>query len=584
MTKKDRKMKIRSKHIAMSLFTGLLMMTSCEVTELDITNDPNFLTPDLAAPDFFITSIQEDFARQLDGDVSGDPNDNFVTGGFQFGDGLSPLGMELTRVMQMSSRDYESTYQDSDVDDEWDNAYRGILFDIRLMTPLAEEAGQTRHLGIAQFIEAYTISSLVDFFGDIPYTEAVQAPEIVNATLDSGASVYEAALALLDQAIINFTNTASTNPPVELFYGNDYTKWVKAANTLKMKLYLQTRLVDPGAIDAFNAIVNSGDYITDTADDFDFVWPGTSAAQPDNRHPRYGLNYVSNGPGDYASNWLMNKMQTTNDPRIRYYFYRQTNEVPGQEIPADEQTLRCSLQTPPLHYTTGGFTFCNLPNGYWGRDHGDDEGAPPDGPKRTTWGVYPAGGRFDDDSFSPVSQPTDPLSNGGLGAGITPILNAFMVDFWKAEIELAQGNAGLAQGFLEAGITKQIAKARSFVSVDPNADLSFEPLSSDVTDFINGVVADFGSATGDDQWNILAESYFVAHYGNGIETYNFYRRTGFPNSLQPNRELDPGSFPRSMFYPNQAVTSNSNITQKANLAVQVFWDNNPAGPSFPNSN
>ncbi|TMU57645.1 SusD/RagB family nutrient-binding outer membrane lipoprotein [Flagellimonas algicola] len=577
-------MKIRSKHSILGLFVGLLALTSCEVTELEGTNDPNFLTPSEAAPDFFITSIQEDFARHLDGDVAGDPNDNWVTGGFQFGDGLSPLGMELTRLVSMQSRDYESTYQDSDVDDEWDNAYRGILFDIRLMTPLAVEAGQTRHLGIAQFIEAYIISSLVDFFGDIPYTEAVQAPAIVNAKLDSGQSVYEAAQALLDQAIVNFTNITSANPAVELFYNNDYTKWVKAANTLKMKLYLQTRLVDPGAIAAFNAIVASGDYITDTADDLEFIWAGTSASNPDNRHPRYGLNYVSNGPGDYQGNWLMNQMMVNDDPRMRYYFYRQTNEVPGQEADPDEQTLRCSLQTPPLHYTNGGFTFCNLPNGYWGRDHGDDEGTPPDGPVRTTWGVYPVGGRFDDDSFSPVAQPTDPLSNGGNGLGATLILNAFMVDFWRAEMALAQGDAATAQTFLEAGMTKQIAKVRAAVSVDPNADLSFEPSATDVTDFINTVVTDFGAASGDDQWNILAENYFVAHYGNGIETYNFYRRTGFPSTLQPNREPDPGSFPRSMFYPNQAVTSNSNITQKTNLSVQVFWDNNPAGPAFPRSN
>ncbi|MCL6264862.1 SusD/RagB family nutrient-binding outer membrane lipoprotein [Flagellimonas myxillae] len=577
-------MKIRNNHIILGLLTGFFALTSCEVTELEGTNDPNFLTPGQASPDFFITSIEEDFARHLDGDVAGDPNDNFVTGGFQFGDGLSPLGMELTRLQAMQSRDYESTYQDSDVDDEWDNAYRGVLFDIRLMTPLAEEAGLTRHLGIAQFIEAYIISSLVDFFGDIPYTEAVQAPAIVNAKLDSGQSVYEAAIALLDQAIVNFTNTTSANPAVELYYNNDYTKWVRAANTLKMKLYLQTRLVDPGAAAAFNAIVNSGNYITDTADDLDFQWPGTSAAQPDNRHPRYGLNYVSNGPGDYSSNWLMNQMMVNNDPRMRYYFYRQTNEVPGQEADPDEQTLRCSLQTPPIHYTTGGFTFCNLPNGYWGRDHGDDEGTPPDGPVRTTWGVYPAGGRFDDNSFSPVAQPTDPLSNGGGGLGITGILNAYMVDFWRAEMALVQGDAASAQTFLEAGMTKQIAKATAAVSVDPNADLSFEPTATDISDFISGVGSDFGAASGDDQWNILAENYFVAHYGNGIETYNFYRRTGFPTTLQPNREPDPGSFPRSMFYPNQAVTSNSNITQKTNLAVQVFWDNNPAGPTFPASN
>ena len=39
-------------------------------------------------------------------------------------------------------------------------------------------------------------------------------------------------------------------------------------------------------------------------------------------------------------------------------------------------------------------------NGYWGRDHGNDNGIPPDGFKRTLRGVYPAGGAFDDSSFA----------------------------------------------------------------------------------------------------------------------------------------------------------------------------------------
>ena len=33
--------------------------------------------------------------------------------------------------------------------------------------------------------------------------------------------------------------------------------------------------------------------------------------------------------------------------------------------------------------------------GYWGRDHGNDEGTPPDNFTRTASGVYPAGGSFD---------------------------------------------------------------------------------------------------------------------------------------------------------------------------------------------
>tara|TARA_Y100001933_G_scaffold265252_1_gene338215 strand:- start:8959 stop:10713 length:1755 start_codon:yes stop_codon:yes gene_type:complete len=584
MKKIDRKMKRLQTYFKLAFSSALLVMASCETNELDLTEDPNFLTPAQASSDFFLNSIQEDFARHIDGDATGDPQDNFQTGGNVNGDGLSVLGMELTRLQAYGSRDYQSGYQDIDTDDEWDNAYRGILFDIRNLTPVAEETGLTRHLGISQFIEAYVMVSLVDFFGDVPYTEAVQAPEILNPSLDDGASVYDAALALLDQAIVNFNNTASTNPSTDYFYGNDYSKWTKAANTLKLKIYNQRRLVDPSAMASFNAIVASGDYIQDNADDLDWTWTGTSASQPDTRHPRYGLNYASAGAGDYNSNWLMNQMQTNDDPRIRYYFYRQSPTSPGQEDPPNEEVLRCSLQTPPAHYVSGGFTFCNLPNGYWGRDHGDDEGTPPDGLLRSTYGVYPAGGRFDDNSFEAIAQNSNPNSFGAGGLGITPILNAYMVDFWIAEMALASGDTGAAALALESALNKQITKVQSFGSNDPAADLSFAPSAADVSDFVADVIADFNAATGDDKWNVFAEQFLVSHYGNGIETYNFYRRTGFPTTLQPNREPSPGAFPRSMFYPNQAVTANPNITQKSDHTVQVFWDNNPAGPSFPPAN
>lgn len=145
-------MKNRYRYLVLTMFIGSIAFLSCESTELDLTEDPNFLTPSQASPDFFLNSIQEDFARTIEGDATGDPQDNFTTGGNVNGDGLSILGMELTRLMPFGSRDYLGGYQDIDTDDEWDNAYRGVLFDIRSMTPAAEESGLTRHLELANLL------------------------------------------------------------------------------------------------------------------------------------------------------------------------------------------------------------------------------------------------------------------------------------------------------------------------------------------------------------------------------------------------------------------------------------------------
>jgi hypothetical protein len=571
-------MKKNNIYIILVILISLITNVSCESLDLDKSKDPFSLTPDQGDVEFLFNSIEEDFARQLEGDADFSSDDNWSSGGSTNGDGLSIYGAELTRMYAMSntnSRNYAAVYQASDSDDEWTNAYAGLMSDIRTMTPLALAAGKTHHVAIAQFIEAYTMTAMVDFYGDIPYSEMGQG---LDPKTDSGASIYAAAIVLLDNAIDNFNSDATAEPNIEVFYGSDINQWIKAANTLKMKLYLQTRLVDNTAMTKFNAIVTSGNYITDSADDLEYRWEGTNTSNPDNRHPRYGLNYTPTGAADYMSNWLMGTMDSSSDPRIRYYFYRQVAAVPGQEIPADEEDLKCSLQSAPAHYTAGGFTFCSLPNGYWGRDHGDSDGLPPDGFLKTTFGVYPAGGKFDGDNFQRVYNTTTNQPRGAQGHGITPILLASWVNFMKAEMAMADNNPGLAKTEMMEGIDKSIAKVLAFGPRDPAFNSTFAPSGSDISNFTVAVSSDWDAADLTGKWNILGVQQFRAVFGNGIESYNFYRRTGYPTNLQPNRSATPGNFIRSFYYPSNAVNNNSNITQKASQSIPVFWDNNPTGP------
>ncbi|WP_340202204.1 SusD/RagB family nutrient-binding outer membrane lipoprotein [Ascidiimonas sp. W6] len=547
------------KFITLVLFSGL-MLNSCETTELNLRDNPNFLSGDQGNVDFFLNAIQLQYAELID--------DLGYTGG------------RLVRMEVLQERNYLNALSPVNFDEEWEWAYQDILADIRKMQPLAEADGQYRHLGIANVIEADVIVTLVDYFGDVPYSEAIQGLANPNPKLDDAAGLYDAALALLDEAINNFTRDDNLlEVQNDFFYGGDYDNWVKLANTLKMKIYLQRRLVDPGAAAAFQAIVDTGDFISSTSEDFEFNW-GINEVLPDTRHPSYISNYTPTGAGTYMSNWLMNYMQENGDPRIRYYFYRQVSVLPGEGgTDPDEETLRCSLQDAPLHYTDGGFTFCSLANGYWGRDHGDDEGIPPDGLLRTAYGIYPAGGAFDDDRFEGVEQ-----GAGAGGAGITPLLLASTVDFMRAEMAMVAGNPGDAKQFILDGLDKSVAKVITFGPKDSSADLSFAPSMTEIADHTDLVDDAFEDATTDEErWNILAEQYWVAAFGNGTMNYNFYRRTGYPTTLQPNREPQPGGFIRSLRYPQNAL-NNASIQQKTNVTSQVFWDINPGSPGFPVAN
>ena len=71
--------------------TSLVVLSSCETTELDLTNNPNALSPEQASTDLFINNIQEDFA-------------SFVSS-------MGDVGAELTRVAYMGGdRQYRDNY------------------------------------------------------------------------------------------------------------------------------------------------------------------------------------------------------------------------------------------------------------------------------------------------------------------------------------------------------------------------------------------------------------------------------------------------------------------------------------------
>lgn len=530
-----------------------LVFTSCETTDLDLLDDPNNVTQDKASLDRFMTAIQLDFTsfmRQMGGN-----------------------GAALTRINYMFGRTYSNNYQPVALNGEWSLAYRGMFSDMASAESLAQSNGDNKHLGVMRILKAYTLITLVDAFGDVPLSQATDPSAYPAPMVDPGADVYAAAIDMLNEGI-DYLSQPGDNLEYDFFYNNEFGKWTKLANTVKMVAFLNT-----GNTSGFNGIVNAGNFINSTDDDFQFQY-GTNETNPDTRHPSYNSNYNVTGTGPYQSVWLMGTMLDLGDPRMRYYFYRQSDCCPGASCnPGGSQTtLTCSVAPRPNHFPSD-MLFCSLEEGYWGRDHGNAEGIPPDSFQKTSGGVYPIGGSFDDDRFTSVT-----VGGGGGGAGIVPIMLASWTEFMKAEVALASGSAGAASSALSAGMNKHINKVLEFGSLDPEADSAFFASSSDVSSYISSVVNAFNGGSNEDKWEVLATQQFIAHYGNGMDSYNFYRRTGYPKKLQLNIDPNPGAFVRSFFYPANEANVNSNIVQKPGVDVQVFWDTNPPSPGFPVAN
>jgi len=268
------------------------------------------------------------------------------------------------------------------------------------------------------------------------------------------------------------------------------------------------------------------------------------------------------------------------DPRLRYYMYRQTDAFPTDPAVLNNEIDCWNDPRPPTYAAVDAISaepmpFCALfgrGDGYWGRDHSENDGIPPDGGKRLTFGVYPAGGIFDDNQANAI------VSGGGEGLngeGIWPIMMNSYMNFMRAEAALYLGTGEDARMMLEEGVRNSITTVMSKL---PNpGSFSNVPDATDVDDYVAEVLALYDAAgTNDERMAVVGKEYWLAMYGNGVEGYNLYRRTGTPINLQPTY-LGTGSFPRSFLYPNVSVDRNPNINQKPGLTEQVFWDNNAAG-------
>lgn len=517
---------------------------------LDLDNkleDPNNLTKEQADINYVLVAAEMDLVNLTAGRYADNQQ------------GLSVSAMSACRLIHQFGA-YTGGFSDmrsTALNDSWQWAYMGVLKNANFVIDKAEElGGRNYHSGMARVMKAYTMATLVDYFGDIPYSEALQGAEEFDPAADSGEEVYSAALTILDEAIADFQNEPSTYPE-DLFYNNNGSKWIKLANTIKLKMYLNRRLVDAsGSATAINSIINSGNYISSLDDDFQFQFSSVDA-NPDSRHPDFIDNYGAGGAGSYfMSNYLiylMKDSKTNRDPRLRYYMYRQTDADPsGDDLPC----------------ATKDYDYCYLGEGYWGRDHGDDDGVPNDNLDRTTWGVYPVGGAFDNDNFVSV-----PNNQGAQGAGIYPFMLSSWVNFMIAEYHLTLGNPADAETYYNNGVSQSIAKVLDFGAEQAaGSPYQLDMTSTEVTDYLAEAASLYSNAAAADRLDVVAREYFISLFGNGIELYNFYRRTGLPSDIQSPVRLI-GAFPRSYQYPQDLINRNENFTQHS-VTQTVFWDNN----------
>ncbi len=439
-------MKFINKMLIVALVLGF---SACDFTDFDLQDNPNAVTPENASANDLYNNVQLAFR-------------NYYNNMWAETAGVSRM------ISATGSYDYMNAYSPTTFNSIWADAYSELMVEVDALVELAEPIGLDIHAASSKIIKAYVMMTLVDQFARVPYSEALQGSDILSPKLDEGSAVYAAALAILDEAVTQLTGSSAPKPTNNLFNGGSADEWLKVANSLKLRYALTTRLVDSGASTSMiNALIADGNIIDEDSEDFQFNY-GNQRLNPNSRHPFY-TNHYEAGDGDYMSTYYMWLLRAEKqdaegneviDPRIRFYFHRQTND--GYGFGTNEYSCHFSdlpdQENKPAHYNDVDprIPYCiTSEDGYWGRDHLNAEGIPPDGPLRTNYGLYPGGGEFDDNLASEAQQLG---TTGGLGQGINPIMLSSFVYFMRAEAALTLGTTDNAREMLQAGIEASLEK------------------------------------------------------------------------------------------------------------------------------
>jgi hypothetical protein len=406
----------------------------------------------------------------------------------------------------------------TDVNNAFTNFYAGTLADLDYAKKLAATQGNPQHAGMVKLLQAYTFSVIVDAWGDVPFTEALQGVANVQPKYDNSQAIYDALFSLIDEGLGNLGETNFlTMGNEDLIYGGDISKWTKFGNTLKLRLALHYAATDNGA--KLNALINSGvPFLASNADNFQLAFENVTNRQ----NPIHQFE-ISRADYYAASDFMVNLMKGKSDPRVSTYF----TSFPYSTTPA----LTAYKGTIPGDGTTAPYSRVHT---YLRGNLTADTGA------RTAGGGVTA------------------TALTYTGAAPIRMLTFAEYNFIRAEAALVYGAGGaaVAATFFKAGVDASLANA----GITGAAATTYSTTQAALPLTLQRII----------------EEKYIGNFGVAMEPWSDWRRTGFPVLTASPAAVIQGNttIPRVLVYPLSEGQANAvNLPERVSMTVKgVFWD------------
>lgn len=283
-------------NLILALFLGsAFFIGGCDFVNEDINIDPN--NPKDASMALLLPPTQSAYA--------------FVAGG-DFGRFTTIWSQQHAGVERQHAGYEVYLVKEGDVNTGWTTMYADVLNELSIIIRKSGEEGSPHYEGVAKVMTAASLGMLVDLFGDIPYSQALQGADQLKAPYDNAADVYVSIQRLLDEAITALGATTSNFSPSsdDLMFGGDLDKWIAAARTLKARYYLHLSEIDGSAYANALGAIDAG-AIADNA--------GSAMVPFEDANQNPWFLFESDRGDAVMSSTLIDLMNSMNDPRLAVY-------------------------------------------------------------------------------------------------------------------------------------------------------------------------------------------------------------------------------------------------------------------------
>lgn len=420
--------------------------------------------------------------------------------------------------------------------------YSGVAVQVKYCEDYAVENGYDIENAMMKIWKVYVYHKTTDYWGPIIYSHFGNGEKTVP--YDKQEDVYKSFFVTLDEAVNllkNHTGETSFLGSQDVVYAGNVDKWLKFANTLRLRLALRVKYVEP-ALSQFEAEKAVADGVIESNSDNGYV---TTTTDFPNRY-----NTITAWSDFRMSADMESVLKGYQDPRVSNYF-----------SPADQ---------PDLDDDPDGliFPYEGMRNG---QSRSDKQGA----------------------GFNAKCSNMGPAY---LAVGVKgpdwPLLRAAEAYFLKAEGALEGWNmgGGSVQSFYDSGIEASMAE-NGFdgkdLSGNDYASSSNLPMGYDnISSAVSSVPVKFDpAAEKEKQLEQIITQKWIALYPDGEEGWAERRRTGYPilyDRLESdNLDIPVNEIPRRVPFVGVEYNNNRTAVEDAvenmlggpdNGATKLWWD------------